>query len=165
MSVPPKYDMGHEWTDSHGDLDDGRMDRFDPGLTCSGNGDMQCISQAVSGGYPELLGGRAELRWGDAMFVSVALGSYPAHLAVGSGGYRAFWIIRAVRNQRNRDLTRSPALNVPSMTASRTVFARGFHALAPSRSGPGGFGRSVGEGIHGQGARKWLYLPSVSQFQ
>src|ERR1035437_240859 len=60
---PPKHDMGHEWTDSHDDVDGGRMDRFDQGLTCSVNGDLQCMAQLYQPDIPISWRMRKTTRW------------------------------------------------------------------------------------------------------
>ncbi len=83
---PPKHDMGHEWTDNHGNIDGGRMDRFDLELTCSVNGDMQCISQLYQADIPNYWSYATHYALGDAMFPSIASGSFPAHLGLVSGG-------------------------------------------------------------------------------
>jgi phospholipase C len=82
---PPKHDMGHEWTDSHDDIDGGRMDRFDLGLTCSVNGDMQCMMQLYQSDIPNYWSYAQNYTLADAAFSSVSSGSYPAHLAMVSG--------------------------------------------------------------------------------
>ena len=118
---PPKHDMGHEWTDSHGDVDGGRMDRFDLGLTCSENGDLQCMKQLYQADIPNYWAYAQNYALADAAFSSVGSGSYPAHLALVSGS-----------NQNVLDNPRSPqpaqwgcdgiaGTNVPYMTASETV--------------------------------------------
>ena len=82
---PPKHDMGHEWYDNHNDVDAGRMDRFDQELTCSVNGDMQCMTQLRQADIPNYWAYAQTYELGDAMFSSVESGSYPAHLTLVSG--------------------------------------------------------------------------------
>lgn len=82
---PPKHDMGHVWTDNHGDVDGGRMDRFDQELTCSVNGDMQCMTQLYQSDIPNYWSWALNYELADATFSSVESGSFPAHLAIVSG--------------------------------------------------------------------------------
>jgi phospholipase C len=79
---PPKHDMGHEWTDSHGDVDAGNMDRFDLELTCSVNGDLQCMTQLYQSDIPNYWSYALNYALADEAFSSVQSGSYPAHLAM-----------------------------------------------------------------------------------
>jgi len=79
---PPKHDMGHEWTDSHGDVDAGQMDRFDLELTCSINGDLQCMTQLYEADIPNYWSYAQTYALADETFASVQSGSYPAHLAI-----------------------------------------------------------------------------------
>jgi phospholipase C len=82
---PPKHDMGHEWTDNHGNIDGGRMDRFDLELTCSVNNDNQCLTQLYQADIPNYWSYAQSYSLADAAFSSVSSGSYPAHLAMVSG--------------------------------------------------------------------------------
>lgn len=82
---PPKHDMGHEWTDNHGDVDGGLMDRFDMGLTCSVNGDLQCMTQLYQTDIPNYWSYAQNYSLADEAFSSVESGSYPAHLAMVAG--------------------------------------------------------------------------------
>lgn len=82
---PPKHDMGHEWTDNHGDVDGGLMDRFDQELTCSVNGDLQCMSQLYQSDIPNYWTYAQNYSLADEAFSSVESGSYPAHLAMVAG--------------------------------------------------------------------------------
>jgi phospholipase C len=82
---PPTHDMGHEWTDNHGNIDGGRMDRFDLELTCSVNGDMACMDQLYQSDIPNYWSYAQNYALADAAFSSVSSGSYPAHLALISG--------------------------------------------------------------------------------
>ena len=83
---PPKHDMGHEWTDNHNAVDGGKMDRFDLVLTCSVNGDLQCMSQLRQSDIPNYWAYAHSYALSDATFSSVESGSFPAHLAMVSGG-------------------------------------------------------------------------------
>ncbi len=82
---PPKHDMGHEWTDSHGDIDGGQMDRFDMELTCSVNGDLQCMTQLYQSDIPNYWAYAQNYSLADETFASVESGSFPAHLAMVAG--------------------------------------------------------------------------------
>jgi len=86
---PPKHDMGHEWTDNHSNIDGGRMDRFDLELTCSVNGDLQCMEQLYQADIPNYWAYAQNYALADAAFSSVASGSYPAHLALVSGSIQS----------------------------------------------------------------------------
>ena len=77
--------MGHEWTDNHGNIDGGRMDRFDLELTCSVNNDNQCLAQLYQADIPNYWSYAQSYALADAAFSSVSSGSYPAHLAMVSG--------------------------------------------------------------------------------
>jgi phospholipase C len=77
--------MGHEWTDNHGNIDGGRMDRFDLELTCSVNNDNQCLTQSYQADIPNYWSYAQTYSLADAAFSSVSSGSYPAHLAMVSG--------------------------------------------------------------------------------
>lgn len=81
----PKHDMGHEWTDSHNDVDAGRMDRFDLETQCSVNGDNLCLTQMYQSDIPNYWSYAQTYALGDGMFSSVESGSYPAHLMLVSG--------------------------------------------------------------------------------
>ncbi|PYX43695.1 MAG: hypothetical protein DMG79_21845, partial [Acidobacteria bacterium] len=118
---PAKHDMGHEWTDSHDDVDGGRMDRFDLGLTCSVNGDMQCMAQLYQSDIPNYWSYAQHYALSDATFSSVSSGSYPAHLAMVSGGAQ-----RVIDNPRSSQPAQwgcdgVAGTNVPYMTTSETV--------------------------------------------
>src|SRR3984893_3287635 len=118
---PPKHDMGHEWTDSHDDVDGGRMDRFDLGLTCSVNGDMQCIAQSYQADIPNYWAYAQNYALADEAFSSVSSGSYPAHLAMVSGSEQS-----VLDNPRSSQPAQwgcdgMAGTNVPYMTATRTV--------------------------------------------
>ena len=82
---PPTHDMGHEWTDNHADVDAGQMDQYDTELTCSVNGDMQCMTQLYQSDIPNYWSYAQNYALSDATFSSVESGSYPAHLAMVSG--------------------------------------------------------------------------------
>jgi phospholipase C len=82
---PPAHDMGHEWTDSHSDVDGGRMDRFDLELTCSENGDLQCMTQLYQSDIPNYWAYAQNYALADATFSGVESGTYPAHLELVSG--------------------------------------------------------------------------------
>lgn len=82
---PPAHDMGHEWTDSHSDVDGGRMDRFDLELTCSENGDLQCMTQLYQSDIPNYWAYAQNYALSDATFSGVESGTYPQHLELVSG--------------------------------------------------------------------------------
>lgn len=82
----PKHDMGHEWMDSHSDVDAGRMDRWDLEYMCSVNGDNLCLSQLYQADIPNYWAYAQTYALADAAFSSVESGSYPAHLELVSGG-------------------------------------------------------------------------------
>ncbi|HEY3974655.1 MAG TPA: alkaline phosphatase family protein [Candidatus Sulfotelmatobacter sp.] len=118
---PPKHDMGHEWTDSHDDVDGGRMDRFDLGLTCSVDGDMQCLKQLYQSDIPNYWAYAQNYALADEAFSSVASGSYPAHLAMVSGGEQ-----NVLDNPRSSEPAQwgcdgVAGTNVPYFTATETV--------------------------------------------
>jgi phospholipase C len=118
---PPKHDMGHEWTDSHDDVDGGRMDRFDLGLTCSVNGDMQCMEQLYQSDIPNYWAYAQTYALADAAFSSVASGSYPAHLAMVSGSEQ-----NVLDNPRSSEPAQwgcdgVAGTNVPYLTSTETV--------------------------------------------
>ena len=81
----PKHDMGHEWTDSHSNVDAGRMDRWDLETQCSVNGDNLCLSQMYQSDIPNYWAYAQNYAVADAAFSSVESGSYPAHLMLVSG--------------------------------------------------------------------------------
>jgi phospholipase C len=58
------------------------MDRFDLELTCSVNGDLQCMSQLHQSDIPNYWTYAQNYALSDATFASVQSGSYPAHLAM-----------------------------------------------------------------------------------
>jgi len=80
-----KHDMGHEWTDSHSNIDGGRMDRFDLETQCSVNGDNLCLTQLYQSDIPNYWAYAQNYTLADAAFSSVESGSYPAHLMLVSG--------------------------------------------------------------------------------
>ncbi len=81
----PKHDMGHEWTDSHSNVDGGRMDRFDLETSCSVNGDNLCLTQMYQADIPNYWAYAQNYALADETFSSVESGSYPAHLMLVSG--------------------------------------------------------------------------------
>ncbi len=81
----PKHDMGHEWIDSHNDVDAGRMDRFDKEFMCSVNGDNLCLSQLYQSDIPNYWAYAQNYTLADAAFSSQESGSYPAHMVLVSG--------------------------------------------------------------------------------
>lgn len=80
-----KHDMGHEWTDSHSDIDAGRMDRWDLENDCSENGDNLCLTQLYQSDIPNYWAYAQSYALADETFTSVESGSYPAHLMLVSG--------------------------------------------------------------------------------
>ena len=117
---PPKHDMGHEWTDSHGDVDGGRMDRFDLGLTCSVNGDLQCIGQLYQADIPNYWAYAQNYSLADEAFSSVASGSYPAHLAMVSGS--------------EQNVLDNPRSSEPSQWGCDAIAGTGVAYMTPTRS-------------------------------
>jgi phospholipase C len=81
----PKHDMGHEWTDSHNNIDSGRMDRWDLEADCSENGDNLCLTQMYQSDIPNYWAYAQNYALADETFSSVESGSYPAHLMLVSG--------------------------------------------------------------------------------
>jgi len=81
----PTHDMGHEWTDSHNDVDAGRMDRWDLNQECSVNGDNLCLTQMYQSDIPNYWAYAQNYALSDKTFSSVESGSYPAHLMLVSG--------------------------------------------------------------------------------
>ena len=79
------HDMGHEWTDSHNDIDSGRMDRWDLEANCSVNGDNLCLTQMYQSDIPNYWAYAQNYALADETFSSVESGSYPAHLMLVSG--------------------------------------------------------------------------------
>ena len=79
------HDMGHEWTDSHSDIDAGRMDRWNLESMCSEHGDNLCLTQMQQAGIPNYWAYAQNYELADAAFSSVESGSYPAHLMLTSG--------------------------------------------------------------------------------
>jgi phospholipase C len=117
---PPKHDMGHEWTDSHGDVDGGRMDRFDLGLTCSVNGDLQCMGQLYQADIPNYWAYAQSYTLADAAFSSVASGSFPAHLAMVSGS--------------EQNVLDNPRSSQPSQWGCDAIAGTGVAYMTPSRT-------------------------------
>jgi hypothetical protein len=120
---PPTHDMGHEWTDNHGNIDGGRMDRFDLELTCSVNGDMACMDQLYQSDIPNYWSYAQNYALADAAFSSVSSGSYPAHLAMISGSAQ-----RVLDNPRNTQPAQwgcdaVAGTTVPFMQTNETVAA------------------------------------------
>jgi phospholipase C len=118
---PPKHDMGHEWTDNHGNIDGGRMDRFDLELTCSVNNDNQCLTQSYQSDIPNYWAYAQHYSLADAAFSSVSSGSYPAHLAMVSGSEQ-----RVLDNPRSSQPAQwgcdaIAGTTVPFMQANETV--------------------------------------------
>ena len=81
----PKHDMGHEWTDSHSNIDGGRMDRWDLETMCSVNGDNLCLTQMYQSDIPNYWPYAQNYALADETFSSVESGSYPVHLMLVSG--------------------------------------------------------------------------------
>ena len=125
---PPTHDMGHEWTDNHGNIDGGRMDRFDLELTCSVNGDMACMDQLYQSDIPNYWSYAQSYGLADAAFSSVSSGSYPAHLAMISGSAQ-----RVLDNPRS---TQPAQWEQPCRSCRRTRrWLPSFRASAPPRLG------------------------------
>jgi phospholipase C len=79
------HDIGHDWTNSHSDIDAGRMDRWDLNSECSVNGDEMCLSQLYQSDIPNYWTYAQDYALADNTFSSVESGSYPAHLMLVSG--------------------------------------------------------------------------------
>src|SRR5437660_6472241 len=79
------HDMGHEWTDSHSNIDGGRMDRWDQEIQCSANGDNLCLTQMYQSDIPNYWAYAQNYALADETFSSVESGSFPAHLLLVSG--------------------------------------------------------------------------------
>jgi len=116
-----KHDMGHEWTDSHSDVDGGRMDRFDLESQCSVNGDNLCLTQLYQSDIPNYWSYAQNYVLADETFSSVESGSYPAHLMLVSGSAQT-----TIDNPRSSipaqwGCDAVAGTNVPAMTSSFVV--------------------------------------------
>ncbi|PYX43696.1 MAG: hypothetical protein DMG79_21850 [Acidobacteria bacterium] len=80
-----QHDIAHDWTSSHGNVDGGRMDRFDLENMCSVGGDNLCLSQMQQSDIPNYWSYAQHYALSDATFSSIESGSYPAHLLLVSG--------------------------------------------------------------------------------
>jgi phospholipase C len=118
---PPKHDMGHEWIDSHNDVDGGRMDRFDLESLCSVNGDMQCLTQLYQSDIPNYWAYAQNYALADAAFSSIESGSYPAHLMLVSGNSQT--VIDNPRSSQRAQWGCDAVVgtNVPTMTTDYLV--------------------------------------------
>ena len=117
----PKHDMGHEWTDSHNNIDAGRMDRWDLEFMCSVNNDNLCLSQFQQADIPNYWAYAQNYALADAAFSSVESGSYPAHLMLVSGSSQT-----TIDNPRSTIAAQwgcdaVPGTNVPTMLSNFTV--------------------------------------------
>ena len=117
----PKHDMGHEWTDSHNDVDAGRMDRWDLEYLCSVNNDNLCLTQFQQADIPNYWAYAQNYSLADAAFSSVESGSYPAHLMLVSGSAQT-----TIDNPRSSIAAQwgcdaVPGTNVPTMLSNFTV--------------------------------------------
>jgi phospholipase C len=118
---PPKHDMGHEWTDSHANVDAGQMDQFDTELTCSVSGDLQCMTQLYQTDIPNYWSYAQHYALADEAFSSVASGSFPAHLAMVAGS-----ALNVMDNPRSTHSAQwgcdaIPGSNVPFMQSDNSV--------------------------------------------
>jgi len=118
---PPTHDMGHEWVDSHSNVDGGRMDRFDLERLCSVNGDMQCLTQLYQSDIPNYWAYAQSYALSDETFSSVESGSYPAHLMLVAGSSQT-----AIDNPRSTmsgqwGCDAVAGTNVPAMDAKFVV--------------------------------------------
>jgi phospholipase C len=117
----PKHDMGHEWTDSHNDVDAGRMDRWDLEFMCSVNNDNLCLTQFQQADIPNYWAYAQNYSLADAAFSSVESGSYPAHLMLVSGSSQT-----TIDNPRSSIAAQwgcdaVPGTNVPTMLSDFVV--------------------------------------------
>jgi phospholipase C len=117
----PKHDMGHEWTDSHNNIDAGRMDRWDLEFMCSVNNDNLCLSQFQQADIPNYWAYAQNYELADAAFSSVESGSYPAHLMLVSGSSQT-----TIDNPRSTIAAQwgcdaVAGTNVPTMLSNFTV--------------------------------------------
>jgi phospholipase C len=117
----PKHDMGHEWTDSHSNVDGGRMDRWDLEYQCSVNNDNLCLTQFQQADIPNYWAYAQNYSLADEAFSSVESGSYPAHLMLVSGGPQT-----TIDNPRSSIAAQwgcdaVPGTNVPAMDSNFVV--------------------------------------------
>ncbi len=115
--------MGHEWTDSHSNVDGGRMDRFDLEFQCSVNGDNLCLSQMQQSDIPNYWAYAQNYALSDGTFSSVESGSYPAHLMLVAGNSQT-----TINNPRSSIAAQwgcdaVTGTNVPALDANNVVSA------------------------------------------
>ena len=116
-----KHDMGHEWTDSHNNVDGGRMDRFDLETTCSVNGDNLCLTQMYQSDIPNYWAYAQNYALADETFSNLESGSYPPHLMLVSGNSQT-----TIANPRSTipaqwGCDAIAGTNVPAMTSNFVV--------------------------------------------
>ncbi|HEY3974654.1 MAG TPA: alkaline phosphatase family protein [Candidatus Sulfotelmatobacter sp.] len=117
----PKHDMGHEWTDSHSNIDAGRMDRWDLEYMCSVNGDNLCLSQLYQADIPNYWAYAQNYALADETFSSVESGSYPAHLQLVSGSSQTTIDNPRSSIQEQWGCDAVAGTNVPAMSSTYVV--------------------------------------------
>ena len=118
-----KHDMGHEWTDSHSNIDAGRMDRWDLEMMCSENGDNLCLTQLYQADIPNYWSYAQNYALADEAFSSVESGSYPAHLMLVSGNSQTTIDNPRSSIQAQWGCDAVAGTNVPAMDANNVVSA------------------------------------------
>jgi phospholipase C len=117
----PTHDMGHEWTDSHSNIDAGHMDRWDLESMCSENGDNLCLTQMYQSDIPNYWAYAQNYALADAAFSSVESGSYPAHLMLVSGSSQTTIDNPRSSLQAQWGCDAVAGTNVPAMSTSFVV--------------------------------------------
>jgi phospholipase C len=117
----PTHDLGHEWQDSHSNIDAGHMDRWDLETMCSVNGDNLCLTQMDQSGIPNYWAYAQNYALADAAFSSVESGSYPAHLMLVSGSSQTTIDNPRSSIQAQWGCDAVAGTNVPAMSTSFVV--------------------------------------------
>jgi len=119
----PTHDMGHEWQDSHSDVDGGRMNRWDLETMCSVDGDNLCLTQMQQSGVPNYWAYAQNYALADETFSNVESGSYPAHLTMVSGSSQTTIDNPRSSKQAQWGCDAVAGTNVPAMSSTYVVSA------------------------------------------